>query len=118
MILTFTAQIGVSVYPAFMTARFFIAGLVETGRSPPSLSADLFRHISVVFMTFAIAPFWCLESPSSMSPMVGGPTIEPTIPLGKGIEETLGEAVGRPGAAFPLLVSPVGTRNESTVDDA
>jgi len=73
-----------------LEARLFVAGLVETDESPPSLSAGLFRRVPLVLMTFVVGFSWN----SSSSPLVAGvSTVEPALLLGKGYEETLVEAV-------------------------
>src|ERR1700761_4611753 len=101
--LTFADQTGISTYTAFVTARFFVAGFVETHGLPSSLSADLFRRIPVVPMTFARGMY-----SSSSSPLVIGVTmVEPTMLLGKGIEETLVDVVEASIRSFALSLAMV-----------
>jgi hypothetical protein len=94
-----------------MAARLFVVGLVETDRSPPSLSADLFRRNPVVLMTFAVVFLCNLKSPSS-SPLVGGVlTVEPALLLERGTDETLAEvevvveASKRSAVVFPVALA-------------
>jgi hypothetical protein len=95
-----------------MTARFFVAGFVETDGLPSSLSADLFRRTPVALLTLARGFLWKLGS-SSSSPIVKGVSdVEPALLLGKGIEETLVDVVGTlicSAAAFALYLAMVPT---------
>jgi hypothetical protein len=101
--LTFADRTGISTYTAFVTARFFVAGFVETDGLPSSLSADLFRRILVAPMTFARGMY-----SSSSSPLViGVTTVEPTMLLGKGIEETLVDVVEASIRSFALSLAIV-----------
>jgi len=92
-----------------MTARFFVAGFVETDGLPSSLSADLFLRALVTLMVSVGGFFWKLGS-SSSSPLVKGvPNVEPALLLGKGIEETLVDVVETSAAAFALYHAMVPT---------
>jgi hypothetical protein len=110
--LTFADEAGISTYAAFMTARFFVAGFVETDGLPSSLSADLFRHALVSLTIFAGGFLWKLGS-SSSSPLVKGvQNVEPALLLEKGIEETLVDVVEASiccAAAFALYLAMVRT---------
>ena len=91
--LTLADGAGISTYTVFMTARFFVAGFVETDLLPSSLSADLFRRAPVALMIFAGGFLWKLGS-SSSSPLVKGvPTVELVLLLKRGREETLVDVV-------------------------
>jgi hypothetical protein len=101
--LTFADGNGISTYTAFVTARFFVAGFVETDRLSSSLSTDLFRRIPVAPMNFARG-----MCSSSSSPLVTGVTaVEPTMLLGKGIEETLVDVVEASIRSFALSLAIV-----------
>jgi len=110
--LTFADGTGISTYTPFMTARFFVAGFVETDGLPSSLSADLFRRTPVALMIFAGGFLWKLGS-SSSSPLVKGVSnVKPVLLLGKGVEETLvdvAEASVCSAAAFALYLAMVPT---------
>jgi hypothetical protein len=107
--LTFADEAEISTYTAF-TARFFVAGFVETDGLPSSLSADLFRCTPVAHMYFA-GRFLRKLGSSSSSPLVKGvPNVEPALLLGKGIEETLVDVVETSicsAAAFALYLAMV-----------
>jgi hypothetical protein len=111
-ILTFGDRTGISTHTAFMAARLFVVGLVETDGSPSSLSADLFRRDPVVLMTLA---FLCRLNSSSSSPLVAGvSTVEPALLLDRGAEETLAEVEVAEGSkrcviAFPVALAIVPT---------
>jgi hypothetical protein len=108
--LTFADRAGISTYTAFVTARFFVKGFVETDGLPSSLSADLFRCTPVAHMYFAGCFLRKLVS-SSSSPLVKGvPNVEPVLLLGKGIGETLVDVVETSicsAAAFALYLAMV-----------
>jgi hypothetical protein len=101
--LTFADGTGISTYTAFATARFFVAGFVETDRLPSSLSADLFRRIPVAPINFARG----MRSSSSSPLVIGVTTVEPTMLLGKGIEETLVDVVEVSIRSFALSLAIV-----------
>lgn len=114
-ILTFADRTGISTHTAFIGARLFVVGLVETDRSLPSLSADLFRRIPVVLMTLAVA-FLCKLDSSSSSPLVSGVArAELVLLLEKGMEETLAEVevevvdASKRSAALPESLAMVAT---------
>ena len=108
--LTLADGAGISTYTVFMTARFFVAGFVETDGLPSSLSADLFRRTPVALMIFARGFLWKLGS-SSSSPLVEGvPSVELVLLLKRGIEETLVDVVEASAcfaAAFALYLAMV-----------
>ena len=92
-----------------MTARFFVAGFVETDGLPSSLSADLFLCALVTLMEFSGGSLWKFGS-SSSSPLVKGvPNVELVLLLKKGIEETLVDVVETSAAASALYLAMVPT---------
>jgi hypothetical protein len=95
-----------------VTARFFVAGFVETDRLPSSLSAVLFRRTPAVLLALAEGFLWKTEFSSSSQLVKGVPNVEPVLLLGKGMEETLVDVVETSicsAAAFALYLAMVPT---------
>ena len=95
-----------------MTARFFVAGFVETDRLPSSLSAVLFRCTPVALLALGGGSLWKTEFSSSSQLVKGVPNVEPVLLLGKGMEETLVDVAETSicsAAAFALYLAMVPT---------